>query len=63
MASQTLQHSKEESSSFSGTVENGGEEPIVLSGKSLAEANKKDSEITSLIQKDIDRTLQELPLF
>ena len=39
------------------------EAPTSLSGKLLAEANKTDIEITSLIKKDIQRTLPELPAF
>ena len=39
------------------------EAPTSLSGKLLAEANKTDIEITSLIKKDIQRTLPELPTF
>jgi len=33
------------------------------SGKDLAEASKHDIEITTLIKKDIDRTLPELGIF
>jgi len=32
----------------------------LLSGKSVLEEKKKDQEITSLIKKDITRTMQEL---
>ena len=34
-----------------------------MTGKSLIEASKQDTEITSLIKKDVDRTLPELRLF
>ena len=44
-------------------IENEIEAPTILSGKLLAEANKTDIEITSLIKKDITRTLPELPVF
>lgn len=44
-------------------IENEVEAPTILSGKLLAEANKTDIEITSLIKKDITRTLPELPVF
>ena len=39
------------------------ETPTSLTGKQLAEANKTDMEITSLIKKDIQRTLPEVPAF
>jgi len=35
----------------------------LLSGKSVLEEKKKDQEITSLIKKDITRTMQELSIF
>lgn len=33
------------------------------STKNIAEASKQDTEITSLIKKDVDRTLPELDMF
>ena len=36
---------------------------MTMSGKNLVEATKQDTEITSLIKKDIDRTLPELHIF